>query len=78
MATNTNKEIVSPENGEGILFGWFEARLAQHRSEVDGTWDTPEGRAIEATYGHLGMALEAMGYDLNAVEPLYIQFAATH
>lgn len=69
-------KVISVENGEGVLFAWFEARSASETHEANGTWDTPEGRACEAAAGHLSMALEAIGFDLNAAEPMYRSFLA--
>lgn len=70
---NTAK-FISTKNGEGVLFAWFEARVALADAETNETWDTPEGRAIEQVMGHLSMALEAMGVDLNAAEPKFVSF----
>lgn len=64
--TNTaNRQVVSDEAADGILLGWYEARYAQHRSEVEGWDETPRGIAAERTYGLLMMALETMGFDMS-------------
>lgn len=76
MARTTGNagKVISVENGEGVLFAWFEARVAVADAEANDTWDTPEGRAAESVMGHLAMALEAMGIDLNAAEPMFQSF----
>lgn len=32
---------------------------AQHRTELDDTWDTAAGRQLERVFGYLSMALDA-------------------
>lgn len=67
-------KLISVENGEGVLYAWFEARAAVTAAEANGTWEAPENLAAEKVMGHLSMALEAMGIDLNAAEPMYKAF----
>lgn len=61
-SANENRQVVTDEQADGILYGYFEARYQQHLSEVEGWWDTPRGHAAEAAMSYLRMALEAMGY----------------
>lgn len=71
-------KFISDKNADGILYAWFEARVALADAEANDTWDTPEGRATESVMGHLAMALEAMGFDLNAAEPMFAAFVESH
>ena len=58
-----------------VASAWFEARLATAKHEAAGTWDTKEGAAAEKVMGHLAMALEADGINLNDLEPAYRAYA---
>lgn len=69
-------KFISVDNSEGVLYAWFEARAAVAAAEANGTWDSPEATAAESAMGHLAMALEAIGIDLNAAEPIYQSFIA--